>query len=127
MQLAKLSCLAFLFLFISCKKQANDELNAENLAGRWEAKDLPESVIMFNNFYSNAFELRKNGEFQLYYWHVSPPNPVSTGTQWTLSNEQELMFNYGPGSETCTITQFDGKTMTIEHALSGERYKMTRE
>ena len=123
----KLLVFATLVLLVSCDKQElKEELTKDNLVGRWEAKGPPEPYLLFKNFYGSAFELRQNNEFKLYYWGSGQPDPDNANGSWSLTNGQELIFDYGLGNEIGIITQYEGKTMTLEHKTSGDTLLFTR-
>lgn len=118
--------LATLIQFSSCDKQTDEMPTTNDLIGRWEDKGTPTRQFLFDNIYANAFELRKNKAFEVYYWHNGQPDEDRSTGRWFLMHDNELILEYNSRQEICTITQYDGKTMTIAHQLSGEIHKMTR-
>jgi len=111
---------------LSCEKQTNDPLTSEELTGNWIVAGADPPELMFNNLYCNAFQLRRNNALVIYYWNRDNAISKNSTSRWRLENGNELVLEFGVSEERCTITQFNGARMTIEHALTSERYVLTK-
>ncbi|MCK6695129.1 MAG: hypothetical protein L6Q97_23900 [Thermoanaerobaculia bacterium] len=115
-----------LISFSSCDKQYSDVLTRDNLVGNWEDEGPPEPAHLLDIFYGSALELRKNGEFKIYYWSNGKPDANRADGTWSFINNDKLVLVFRFSRDTCNISEYDGKTMTLSYEAFGASQQMKR-
>lgn len=126
MRIPSIYLIVALISFSSCDKQHNDVLTGDNLVGIWEDKGPPEPGYLFQRIYGSALELRKNGEFDIYYWSWDKPDANRSMGTWQFINNDKLVLVYGTSRDTCKISEYEGKTMTLTYEALGAGHSMKR-